>query len=153
DPPLALTTVHRRDLVGGLIHEYQLAARPSFCTYMEGAVASSGCGGRVSVLGRCGVEIRAQTISARAVAAREVWWGFSRRLIPQPGQFGLPGALGARRKLSPIVWALMVGASGAGGFRLLGLRAGRGSCGGRSCGRRSVERGHGRSARRCWRRG
>jgi transposase InsO family protein len=26
DPPAKLTTVHRRDLLGGLIHEYQLAA-------------------------------------------------------------------------------------------------------------------------------
>src|SRR5262249_52706213 len=124
----------------------QFAGGSNKCTYMEGAVASSGGGGRVSVLGRCDVEIRPEPVSARAVAAQEVWWGFSRRLIPQPGQCRLPGALGARRKLSPIVWALMVGTSGAGGFRLLGLRAGRGSCGGRSCGRRAVGRGRGRSA-------
>ena len=61
-------------------------------------------------------------------------------------QVSLSGALGARRKLSPIVWALMVRTSRGGGFRLLRLRAGRGSCAGRSCGQRSVGRGRGRSA-------
>ncbi len=34
--------------------------------------------------------------------------GFLRRLIPRPGQWSLPGALGARRKVSPIVWAFMI---------------------------------------------
>ncbi len=32
DPPAPLTTLRRRDLLGGPIHEYQLAARPSFHT-------------------------------------------------------------------------------------------------------------------------
>jgi hypothetical protein len=98
-------------------------------TYMEGA-------GRVDGGGRAG-RVREgwpEPISARAGAAQEVWLGLSRRLIPRPGQDRLPGALGARRKLSPIVWAFAVRTLLE--FRLLRLRAGRGSCGARSCARR-----------------
>jgi hypothetical protein len=76
---------------------------PSLCTYMEGAGRVNG-GGRIG----CVRERRPEPISARAGAAQEVWLGLSRRLIPRPGQGCLPGALGARRKLSPIVWALVV---------------------------------------------
>src|SRR5919197_1024367 len=101
---------------------------------MEGAVASSGGGGRVSVGGRWGGGVWPEPISARVRAAQEVWLGLLRRLIPRPGQDGLPGALGARRKLSPIVWAFAVRTLGE--FKLLRLRAVRGSCGARSCARR-----------------
>ena len=47
---------------------------------------------------------------ALAVAAQDVWWGLSRRLIPRRGVTVVrpPGVLGARRKLSPVVWALIV---------------------------------------------
>ncbi len=76
---------------------------------MEGAGLSRRAGGeRVGVLIRCDVEVRPEPISAHAGAAQEVWLGFLRRLIPRPGQWSLPGALGARRKVSPIVWAFMV---------------------------------------------
>src|SRR6266542_2619322 len=71
---------------------------------MEGARLASG-GGRVG--GVRGVR-RPEPRSARADAAQEVWLGFLRRLIPRLGQARLPGALGARRKLSPIVWAFVV---------------------------------------------
>src|SRR5215831_1989032 len=83
---------------------------------MEGAVASSSGGGRISVLAGCDAEWP-EPISARGGAAQEVWLGLSRRLIPRPGQCLLPGAMGARRKLSPIVWAVAVRTvSRSGGF-------------------------------------
>jgi hypothetical protein len=69
---------------------------------------SSYGGGRVSVLARCHGVWRPEPMSAGAGAAQEVWLGFRRQLIPRPGQEGLPGALGARRTLSPIVGALVV---------------------------------------------
>jgi hypothetical protein len=105
------------------------AAGSYLCTYMEGPRCVAG-GGRAG-----GVPwVWPEPILARAGAAREVWLGLLRRLIPRPGQDRLPGALGARRKLSPIVWAFAVRTLLA--FRLLRLRAGRGSCGARSCARR-----------------
>jgi hypothetical protein len=53
----------------------------------------------------------------RARVRQEVWLGFLRRLIPRPGQGCLPGALGARCKLSPIVWAFVVRTSGWSGVQ------------------------------------
>ena len=70
---------------------------------MEGAGLVEGGGRTEGVRGE-----RPEPILARAGAAQEVWLGFSRRLIPRPGQDRLPGALGARRKLAPIVWAFAV---------------------------------------------
>lgn len=68
---------------------------------------TSSCGGRrVSVLARWYEEVWPEPIWARAGAAQEVWLGVLRRLIPEQGQV-VPGAMGARRKLSPIVWALV----------------------------------------------
>jgi hypothetical protein len=64
-------------------------------------------GGAVRAIGGGGIgRVRdrwPEPMLARVVAAQEVTLGLLRRLIPRPGQVGLlPGALGARRKLSPI---------------------------------------------------